>query len=267
VENYRQKTPRNAVTIAKRLLEAGADVQAEADVYGGGATTLGLAATSYHPFKAGVQNDLIDVLLKYGGRLDDRGGAGNNHNLVNGCLANGRGHAAAYLASLGATLDLEGAAGVGRLDIVKSHFDEDGGLKPTATIAQVRSGFSWACEYGRAEVVEYLASKGMDLNALLRPNGQTGLHWAAYGGQVEIVRLLLQRGALVDVADERFGTTPTAWALYAWGNDPHAPQERYDAVVELLIDAGAKVKPEWLDHEKVRADPKMQAALSRKQAG
>jgi hypothetical protein len=42
VEGYRQKTPKNAVQVAKTLLDAGAEVDAEADVYGGGATTLGL---------------------------------------------------------------------------------------------------------------------------------------------------------------------------------------------------------------------------------
>ena len=53
VEGYRQKTPKNIVEIAEVLLNAGADVNAEADVYGGGATTLGLVATSVHPFRAG----------------------------------------------------------------------------------------------------------------------------------------------------------------------------------------------------------------------
>src|SRR4029077_225533 len=45
VEGYRQITPKNAVKIAGILLKAGAQVDAEADVYGGGATTLGLVAT------------------------------------------------------------------------------------------------------------------------------------------------------------------------------------------------------------------------------
>jgi hypothetical protein len=49
VEGYRQKTPKNIVEIAKVLLNAGADVNAEAEVYGGGATTLGLVATSVYP--------------------------------------------------------------------------------------------------------------------------------------------------------------------------------------------------------------------------
>jgi hypothetical protein len=59
VEGYRQKTPRNAVQIAELLLERGAEVNAEANLYGGGATPLGLVATSVHPFAAGVQNPLL----------------------------------------------------------------------------------------------------------------------------------------------------------------------------------------------------------------
>ena len=41
VEQDRQKTPRNVVEIARLLLTAGAEVDAEADLYGGGVTTLG----------------------------------------------------------------------------------------------------------------------------------------------------------------------------------------------------------------------------------
>jgi len=38
------------------------------------------------------------------------------------CLANGRPEAAEYLASRGAPVDFESAAGVGRLDVVQSFF-------------------------------------------------------------------------------------------------------------------------------------------------
>lgn len=57
-ENYRQKTPANIVPIAETILKAGAEADAVADMYCGGATTLGLAATSIHPLKAGVQTAL-----------------------------------------------------------------------------------------------------------------------------------------------------------------------------------------------------------------
>ena len=70
VEGYRQRSPRNAVEIAQALLDAGAEVDAEADVYGGGATTLGLVATSVHPEKAGVQLELLDLLLRHGAAIE-----------------------------------------------------------------------------------------------------------------------------------------------------------------------------------------------------
>ena len=119
VENYRQKTPHNAVAVATALLAAGAEVDAEAEMYGGGCTTLGLVATSIHPERAGVQNALMQILIDHGAQIDRPEAAGNNHSFVTGCLANGRGPAAEYLAARGAWLDLEGATGIGRLDLVK----------------------------------------------------------------------------------------------------------------------------------------------------
>jgi hypothetical protein len=60
---------------------------------------------------------------------------------VNACLANGRKFGSEFIASRGGTLDLEGAAGVGRLDLVQSFFDEDRSLKSNATKTQMESGF------------------------------------------------------------------------------------------------------------------------------
>src|ERR1051325_148081 len=91
VEGYRQKTPRNIVEIAQVLLNGGAEVNAEADVYGGGATTLGLVATSVHPFRAGVQNPLMQILLDHGAEIDHETSGGNLQSAVAGSLANRRG--------------------------------------------------------------------------------------------------------------------------------------------------------------------------------
>src|SRR5688572_19708261 len=115
VEDFRQKTPKNIIEITKLLLNAGADVNAESDEYGGRSTTLGLTATSWHPENAGVQLPLMDVLINHGAIIDGPDGGSK----VNGCLHNGRGEAAEFFASRGARLDLEGAAGVGRLDVVQ----------------------------------------------------------------------------------------------------------------------------------------------------
>ena len=237
VENSRQTTPPNAVAIARMLLEAGADVDAEAEIYGGGCTTLGLVATSIHPERAGVQNALMQLLIDHGAVIDHQGGVGNNHSFVVGCLANGRPAAAAFLASRGAHLDLEGAAGVGRVDLVTRYVNADGTLSPDATVAQMRAGFGWACEYGHTPVVELLLDRGLRADTELR-SGETGLHWAALGGHGAVVSLLLARHAPVNIVDGTHSGTPLAWARFGQRNAGEAARDRYDEVMALLIGAG-----------------------------
>ena len=65
VESYRQVTPLNAVKIAECLIEAGANVNATANIYGG-SKPLGLLTTSAHPANAGVTANVAAVLEKAG---------------------------------------------------------------------------------------------------------------------------------------------------------------------------------------------------------
>jgi ankyrin repeat protein len=254
VEDYRQKTPRNAVRIAEVLLRAGADVDAEADVYGGGATTLGLVATSIHPERAGVQDELIEILLDYGATLERPGSAGNAHGAVVACLANGRRRAAEFLAKRGARLDLEAAAGVGQLDAVRSFFNEDGSLRANATKTQMERGFLWACEYGRTSVVDFLLRRGVDL-AAQADTGQTGLHWAVIGGQLGIIRLLLERGASLETLNS-YGGTALGQALWSALNGD--AKIDYAGIAETLLGAGAKIQDgtlAWLAQQEDRSSP------------
>jgi len=261
VEGYRQKTPENVVEITELLLNAGAEIDSTANVYGGGCTTLVLAATSEYPERAGVQEALLQTLLDHGARLEQASIAGNNQSIVIACVANGRLKAAEFLVSRGAHLDLAGAAAMGRLAIVKSLFHEDGSMKPNANKAHLNEGFIYACGYGHYSVVEFLLHKGADLAARVG-DGQTGLHWAVIGGHLDIVKLLLCHNAPLEMKN-MYGGTVLGQALWsaAHGGDP----DIYIAILEELVAAGAKI-PErhgpvstrvnaWLVERGSRAEP------------
>jgi hypothetical protein len=232
-EDYRQKSPKNAVEIAELLLQRGAEVDAVTSGKMGTGTTLGLVATSVHTHRAGVQIPLLELLLNYGASVD---GLPGKWNPLLAALHNDRPEAAEFLAQKGATLDLEGAAGVGFLDVVKSFFNDDGSLRSNATQRQFDAGFIWACEYGRKEVVEYLLDKGVDLNTGANTD-QTALHLAAHRGQLDIIGLLLDRGAPLEVFN-CYGGTVLAQALWSARNGE--PEIDFVPVIELLLAASAK---------------------------
>jgi ankyrin repeat protein len=132
----------------------------------------------------------------------------------------------------------------------------------------MKDAFAWACEFGHADVVAFLLGKGVAAGARLKHHGQTGLHWAAGGGHVETVTLLLAHRAPVNARDKEWEATPIQWAFYGWSNRASSADTSgsYYTVVALLAAAGASVEPEWLDDEKVRADPRMLAALTGREA-
>jgi ankyrin repeat protein len=229
VEGYRQKTPPNAVEIAELLLDAGADVNATAQVYGSHATTLALAATSIHPEQAGLQRKLMGLLLA-------RGASVNDPTLVSSCLANGHLPAAEFLMHAGAPLTLESAAGLGELEKVKSYFDKKGNLSRKATIQQFHRALLWSSEYGRNQVIEFLLDHRAPLDA--RSNdGQTPLHWAVIGGQLDTIQLLLSRGASLKEKNSYGGT---ALGQAHWSAE-HGPKHiNYAKVIEVLIQAESR---------------------------
>jgi hypothetical protein len=249
VESYRQRTPPNIIAITTRLLDAGAAIDAEADVYGGGATTLALVVTSSHPRAAGVQNALADLLLARGARLD----AG----IVRYCLMNGCPEAAAHLAERGARVTATDAAGIGRLDLLRQAFEP-----PTSVSAADRGEMmAMAAWYGRGDVIALLLELGVD-PAVRRPEGgQTALHVAAYQGDAELVELLIAHAAPLDLPDAHFGTPPLVWALHAWLKESRPDAEPYRQIVRALVAAGAKVRAEWIEDDRLRAETELLVLL------
>lgn len=223
IEDFRQRTPPNIVAIARLLLDAGAEVNAESEAYGGHSMTLGLTATSVHPEAAGVQIALMELLLDRGAMIERLPGEA-----VSGCLANGRPLAARFLAEHGAYLDFENAAGVGRIDRVKE-------LVEATPEPERGKGFVWACAYGHNDVVAFLLDYGVD------PASGSGLHLAAHEGHLDTVKLLLAHNAPLEAKNMYGGTVlgQTLWSLI------HHPLPAHREIVETLVAAGANVGDDW----------------------
>jgi ankyrin repeat protein len=200
VEDFRQKTPANIAEITRILLDAGADVNAESEAYGGRSTTLELTATSAHPDKAGVQIALLELLIERGAIIEspDSGGA------VMGCLHNGCVRAAEYLAKRGARLDLIAAAGIGRFDVVESLLDQ--GANPGAPGKHGDTALHQAAYAGHAKVVEQLLSRNVPVDPVETIHRGTPLAWAEYGFRSKatandyygVIAMLVRAGAAVD---------------------------------------------------------------------
>lgn len=70
VETYRQVVPSNLAEVTQILIDAGADVNATAEMYGGGSTTIALLITSSHPAEAGVMDEVVKILVDAGAVTD-----------------------------------------------------------------------------------------------------------------------------------------------------------------------------------------------------
>ena len=211
VEGYRQKTPKNAVEIAKTLLKAGAEADALADLYGGHYTTMCMLVSSCHPAKAGVQVELVETLLDFDAAVEASGSAQWGSPLMT-ALAFGYRSAAEALVRHGARVDnIAAAAGLGRLADVAQ-------LLATADPENRHRALALAAQHGHVDIVQLLLDAGEDPSRY-NPNGNhshsTPLHQAVLAGHDAVVRLLVDRGARLDMKDTIYQGTPLGWAMYA----------------------------------------------------
>lgn len=210
VEGYRQKTPSNAVEIAKLLLESGSEPDALADMYGGGHTTMSMLVSSSHPAAAGVQVALVDTLVDFGAAVDPVGSGDWSSPLMT-ALSFGYLEAAEALVRRGARVDtLPAVAGLGRLDEARR-------LLATSDRYDRHRALALAAQLGHTEVVRLLLDAGEDPSRY-NPKGFHGhgtpLHHAVWCRRDAVVRLLVERGAKLDIRDTIFQSTPLGWAEY-----------------------------------------------------
>ena len=91
--------------------------------------------------------------------------------------------------------------------------------------------------------------------------GETALHWAALLGEDRLVARLIP-GSDVDLKDEKYRSPPLGWAIHGWSNPPAGNHGRQREVVVLLLAAGARVEPAWLESEKVQTDSAILASMN-----
>lgn len=209
VEGWRQRTPRNALEIARLLLDAGADPNALADMYDAQCTTLSMLVSSAPPADAGLQLPLAELLVERGASLEAPGSRWNATvltALVFGYLDTARALAVHDVA----IRDVAVAAGLGLLG-------DTARLLPSADAGARQAALVLACMHGHVRVARLLLDAGVDPNQY-NPDGfhshSTALHQAVWANQEEIVRLLVERGTRLDLRDHVYDGTPLDWAVY-----------------------------------------------------
>jgi len=247
-EGWRQKTPKNAVDVARLLLDAGAEPDALAHMYGGDATTMDMLVSSVHPHAAGVQVALVNSLVDYGAAVN---GVEDNGSPLMTAFRFHYPLAAEALARRGARVDnVITAAALGRADLVDAFVTDTGELRPDVPLARVRwprlprdprvhlgYALTWAATWGRKAVVELMLRKGVDPSG--KDDDATALHFAAAHGHMDIVHLLLQYGASLETPNS-YGGTVLSGTLWYMRNSP-APGVDYQAVLRELIALGARM--------------------------
>ncbi len=207
VEGARQKTPPNALAVARLLLDAGVEVDALADMYDEKCTTMSMLVSSCHPAEAGLQGKLAELLLDYGAALEGPGSKWQSALMT--ALAFGYRDTAEILAQRGARVDnLAVAAGLGRLA-------DTARLLPAASAHDRHAALTLAAQHGHAEIVSLLLDHGEDPNRF-NPEGfhshSTPLHQAVCADHLEVVKVLVERGARLDLRDTIYQGTPLGWA-------------------------------------------------------
>jgi ankyrin repeat protein len=249
VEDYRQRTPKNAVEVARFLLESGAEVDAVANTYGGDwwQTTMNLLVSSAHPAGAGLQSALVDVLADFGAAVN---GLKDDETPLLTALEFGYIAPAETLVQRGARVDnVVTAAAMGRLDLVRSFVIDKKTLKPRVPLiappwrklpsdaeTHIELAFVWACKFARIPVADFFLDIGVD-PAAQDGYKMTALHWAAANGCMSVIERLLEQGAPLEVENMWGGTVLDSTMHFVL----HQPVKSVDyaAVFELLLAAGA----------------------------
>ena len=177
-EDWRQRTPANAVQVADALIAAGSDPNAVCYTYRGGPGehTAGLLTSSSHPKAAGLTLEVLSALARGGLRQSP------------------------VYELLTALHDVRRAGDAG---LVAAGLDAN---SEVAALALVESA-----GLGERELVFALLDAGVDVNSR-RGDGATALHQAAFDGNGQLAHELMARGADPTLRDNVFNGDAAGWA-------------------------------------------------------
>ena len=201
----------NAVAFARVLIAAGAPMEA--------------------PFVAAASvnaRDLVELMLDAGVSVE----AGAPWTALEECLYWAHGELGAHLQGThkARVSSLRAAAELGRLDLMRDFFTDDGGLAPEAGPVRYPFGNDESNEPGdilaqalllalrnrQYEAAALLVDKGADVNAIPPGNHEhcTPLHQAVYKNDRDMIDWLMDRGAVATIEDPRFNDTAIEWARH-----------------------------------------------------
>jgi len=137
------------------------------------------------------------------------------------------------------TLKLTQACQIGDEALVRSLLQKNSYLAKSL-YEDEQSQIAVAAQSNKNSAVRLMIDAGWPVDARGELNG-TALHHAAWMGNAEIVRDLLEHGAQVEIRGDHYDMTPLGWALHGSEHSWRKESGKYDEVVQLLMDAGAKM--------------------------
>jgi ankyrin repeat protein len=209
----------------KLLISEGADVNEKTTT---GDTPLHYAA------KYGHKNVAV-LLIKKGADVNAKNKNGDlpTHLALRGHLESPKKEVLDLLVAKGPELScIQISAYQGDLAKVRSFVEQ--GIDVDSRDSEGRTALYYAAMQGKRDLVEFLLSRGANVNAKDKDYGFTPLHHAVGGGHKDVVELLIAKGADVNATDKH-GWTPLDSSVYGGNTD----------IPELLIEAGANVNSRY----------------------
>lgn len=108
-----------------------------------------------------------------------------------------------------------------------------------------------AARNNETSVVGLMLEAGLPVDAVGQLHA-TPLHWAAFHGNAEMARLILPFNPPLEATDRDYKATPIGWAMHGSQNGWYSKTGDYAGIVDVLLDAGAKLPTALGGSEAVR---------------